>query len=1237
MQKRNLPFYWLWAILLLAASITSAGAQEFRATITGVVTDASKAVIPGATVSVRNLDTNQILTVKTNATGVYNVPYLQPGQRLEVSAEAPGFKESTYPPIVLTISQVSTANFTLQVGGSSEEVKVSSESYSVGLDTEKADRGTVIDNATITQLPLNGRNPLSLMDYIPGVTNEAGPGLETTPNNMYNISFYTVNGTPSQNIDYSIDGMPNNANPWYSNGPSTVPSVDAMQEFKVTTNAYDAQYGHTSSGIVSMELKSGTNSLHGSAYEFAKRGYMDANNWYDNYYGLPRSAHTEDQYGFEVDGPVYLPFLYNGRNKTFFMFNFERFKEVLPTTQTYDVPNQAWMNGDFTNFVDAQGNMMPVFNPFTATTADPTRQLFQNGGTYNQVNTALYNPIAVNIVNLMLTQTPITTQRVAGELPWENLWLNTTPTTNSSQNYVVKFDQALGGHDHLSGNWIRSMNPSYSPNAPSGVVWWNGSTFTEYHMNTGVDWVHTFSSNLLTDVRASYQRYWRTDGPIAANLDYDPSQLGFSQALLNELPLKSGFPEINFNMQQQSAGTGNGYNNWLAMSRDFYYMPDDSYNLQPTITWDKGKHNLRAGLDFRISHLWQSFQYDNIAAYTSSGIATSEYWNANNTNDIAVTPNGQTLSQNGSGNAILDFLLGQPNTVQVQNQDLPYYTKHYYAPWVQDDWKVNPKLTLNLGFRWDFNGPPTARHDWVNTGFDFNVTNPIDASVDHAAYPGLPTLKGGILFPGNSGTNLPWAQDYTKWQPRVGFSWLATPTTVVRGGAGRTVMSTADNPQSAGFANNPSYSMSPDGGRTYYQNNLGNPFPTGIPTIVGAGAGLETYLGEGIAFANPHYRLPTVINGSLGVQQAFPHDGKLEISYVMSRGYGYDTNYSNLNTNFDLYKSCNDALGTTSNPYPEGACTNAVANPFLGIPGFVGSYETAQYLQAQYLANPYPQFTGIEEVQNNWGRSWYNSMQTTYQQRLGFDQLSSSWTWSKTMQSGGYIDGVYLIPFRSIAGTDRQHRFTVINILNIPVGRGRKYFSGMNRVTDAVVGGWELATNGFYETGQPVGLPQGYNLVGNIRAPLAQRQAATPDVINYNINQCINLWNPATPTTPGYYKLFTGNGQSAANCNNSVAWQQVAPYAPNLTQASGSTMVYTDQVRAPGANQIDVNLSKNFKITERFTMQLRMEEFNVLNHPNWYGQVDMSPTDTEFGSVVKALYGQSNNPRFGQLAVKVTW
>ncbi|HZU09938.1 MAG TPA: TonB-dependent receptor, partial [Pseudacidobacterium sp.] len=1010
-------------------------------------------------------------------------------------------------------------------------------------------------------------------------------------------------------------------------------SVDAIQEFKVVTNPYDAEYGRTSSGVVSMELKSGTNQLHGSAYEFAKRGFLDANSWENNYVGQNRPAHTEDQYGFAVSGPVYLPLLYNGRDKTFFMFNFERFKEVLPTFQTYDIPNAAWLQGDFSNFVDQGGAMMPVFDPSTATTADPTRQIFHNSaGQYNRIDPGRFNPVAAKIVGMMLQGAQATSLRFPNELPWEEIWIDTIPQTASSQNFVFKFDQVLGAHDHLSGNWVRSRNPSFAPDTPPNVPWFNGSTFTEYHMNTGLDWVHTFTTNLLTDLRISYQRYWRTDGPTAANLNFDPSQLGLPSSLLSELPLKKGFPIINFNMQQQSVGTGNGYNNWLAMSRDFYYMPDDSYNLAPSVTWNHGKHNLRAGLDFRISHLNQTLQYENIISYSSNGIATSEYWDQNDTNDIAYAPDGTPLSQNGSGNAVLDFLIGQPNSAAVQNQLFPYYTWHYYAPWIQDDWKVTPKLTLNLGFRYDFNGPPTARHNWLNTGFDFNAVNPVNDLVSHAG--GLPTLKGGILFPATSHTNQPWAQDYTKWQPRLGFSWQPIQGTVLRGGAGRVVMSPANNPQTAGFTNNPAFNNSPDGGRTYFPDNIGNPYPGGIPPIPGASLGLLTYLGKSVFFANPHYKLPSVINGSLGIEQAMPHDGKLEVSYVMSRGYGMDVEYTALDSNFALYKSCNALQSTASNPYPQGQCQGLAPNPFYNVPGVAGSLGANPQISKYQLARPYPQFTGINELQRNWGHSWYNSLQTSYQQRLGWEQINATWTYSKTMQSGGYRDDIYLIPVHTIAGTDRANRITVTSVMNIPIGRGMKYFSGMDRWLDAAVGGWELAANGFWETGQPVqidGNSQSYNVIGDIKSHRPRQN--TPDILDAGVNPCTEKWHGSSPTKPGYYTLME-YGQEVPSCSNGLqpAWQEVAPYAPKTSQE------WTDQVRGPGANQIDVNLSKNFKLTERLSLQLRMEEFNVLNHPNWYGQVDMTPTDTNFGTVNKILTGgQSNSPRQGQLGAKLTW
>ena len=1210
---------------IVGATLTMpALAQQFQASITGIVQDSSKAIISGATVEVHNLDTGRIITVKTNGAGRYTVPYLTPGQRYDVSATEQGFNKAIYPPTTLSTSQILTANFTLQLGSVSQVVKVDSQSYKLGLDTGNGDRGYLIDNKTITQMPLNGRNPLSLLDYIPGVTNENGPGSEGTPNNMYNVSLYTFNGTPTQNTDYLIDGMPDNSNPWYSNGPSTIPSVDAIEEFKVITNPYDASFGHSSSGVVSMVLKSGTNELHGSIYEFGKRGFMDANSWYNNYYQQNRPAHTEDQYGFELDGPVYIPKVYDGRNKTFFMFNFEHFKEVLPQAYTFDLPNPAWLQGNFSDFTDASGKRIPIYNPSTATTADPTRQLFAG----NRVNPALFNPAAVAILNLIIKSAPASNQSYPNELPWERIWNDTIPQTNSSTNYVAKFDQVIGSRDHLSGNWIRSYNPSEQWSSPvSAPELFNGSTFTEYHMNAGLNWEHTYTPNLISDVRVSYQRYWRRDGPPPSAMSYNPAQLGLSPALLDALPLKTGFPEVTFNMQQQSAGTGDGYSDWFRTSRDFYYMPDDSYNLSPSAMWLHGHHTLHFGIDIRDSHLFQETQWDNIISYTTNGQATSEYWNQDGSNDLATAPDGTPLSQISSGNAILDFLLAKPSNVAAMNQLFPYLTSHYYAPWIEDDWTVTPTFTLNLGFRWDFNNPPTARHNWLNTGFDFNAISPVSNEVA-----GLGPIKGGITFPSTSGQNTPWKRDDSKWQPRVGFAWLLHPGTLLRGGLGRIVMSPTASPQEYGFANNPVFQNSDDGGRTYFADSIDNPFPGGVPNIPKDSQGLMTYVGQQITINNNNFKLPYTINGSLGIQQVLPHDSRMTLAYVMSRSYDDPVTYTGINENDALYRSCNALLDTPTSLYHQGNCENLTSNPFNGAPGVSGSLGSSPLVSNYQLARPYPQFQEITENLENWGRTWYNSLQATYQQRISWFQFNSTYTWSKSMQSGGYLDDVYHVPFRSISGTDVKNRVTTTFILDIPIGRGQRYFGNMNRTLDAVVGGWELAADGFAQGGHPIQVPDYYNVVGRVRLHKMVRSFNT---INLGMNPCTQIWHNSTPQTPGYYSL-SEYGQSVDSCSNgaSPAWQQEASYAPGYNNTSLN--LYTDQVRTPGTNQLDVNLSKNFQIYGRMHLQLRMEEFNVLNHPTWYTEVDNTPTDTNFGMVVKAN-GQSNNPRMGQLGAKLTW
>lgn len=1241
--------FFLMLIMLTAALVPKLSwAQEYRATITGTVIDSTKAVVPNAAILVRNLDTNEVTTAKTSAVGVYNVPYLHPGQRFEVSVDMKGFKKMVHPPVVLSVSQILTMDFVLQVGNAAvESVTVNATVAQVALDSETGDRGTVVDSKTITELPIDGRNPLALLDAVAGVTNENGPGSQGPPTDAYNASFYTINGGAAQNTEYTIDGQPDNAIPWWSSGPSAIPSIDAVQEFKVVTNPYDAQYGRTSGGVVSMELKSGTNSFHGTAYEFAKRGYMDANHWVNGLTNTSRPGHTEDQFGFEVSGPIRIPRVYNGHDKTFFMFNAEYLRQKLPNYGLYDVPSQDWLNGDFSGFTDSNGNLYPVYDANTADAANSySRSIFATTNTgattcgnaqgYNCVPISRFNPIALKIGQMVVDTATPTAGVLSGTQPWENIWVNRQPTTASMHNYIVKVDHVIGNKDHISGSYIHDYNLKSWFSTPANVPYVNGDVFEENHQNLGIDWVHAQRGNLLFDVHASYQRYWRSDG-TPSTWGYDPTQLGWDSSFINSLPLKRGFPIISWSMQQPATAPGQGYGSWISPSRDRFWIPDDTFSLAPTVSWNKKAHNLRAGLDLRTTHTSSDTNWYNVMEITSNGEATEEYWNEGSYDDGGQLPSN--LSTAGvSGNAFLDFLLGQPNDVIVQNALTPTYTWHYIAPWVQDDWKATPRLTVNLGFRYDLATPPTARHNWLSTGFDLNATNPLDSTALDAQFPNLPNgkLQGGYTFAQTGGRSAAWDTDFTKWQPRLGFAYTLRPATVIRGGAGRLVQAQmGDQPSQVGFSLSPNFINTLNGGETYVNSDtpngmLTNPYfnSGGIPTIPRATLGMKTNTGMAVSFMNPHHKWPYVLQYSLGVEQSIGATSKLEVSYVGSSSYAGDVSSPNLSQDETLYQSCNELTATTSNPEPRANCQKRVPNPFLNLSGMQGSLKAQTTISELTLNSKYPLFSNsVTENGMNWGRNWFNSMQTTYMQHTEWEQFTGSWTWSKTMQAGGYVDNNYLIPMRSIAGTDRTHRFTLTGVITSPVGRGKKYLANISRPLDALIGGWEIGESYFLETGEPFTMPSGYNLQGDIHG--AKRNQSANYLVDLGVNHCVWQWQASTSTTPGYYILNPSVNQPFG-CTQGSGWYPIAPYAPTTAQP------YTASIRVPGTSQLDMNLAKMFKVTERINLQTRLEVTNVPNHATFYGDASTTPTASDFGTVDKS-WGQSNNPRYVQLAVKMLW
>src|SRR5205085_3349981 len=337
-----------------------AAAQEFRATITGRITDPSGAVLPGVTVTAANTQTGEMAVGTTTSDGVYTIPFLRPGV-YSVSAELSGFRKVTQADVQLQVGQTAAVNLQLSLGELSEQITVAAESPL--LETAKADRGLVIDNERVTELPLNARNPFMLSSLTPGIT-YIGPAIYQRPFDNGAIADWSINGGQNRNNEFLLDGAPNNSIQG-GNNIAYVPPVDAVEEFKIVTNSYDAQYGRTAGGVINVSLKSGTNTLHGTAYEFARRKQFDSNEYYFKVNNRDKPNHKLDQYGFQVDGPVTIPGLFDGRNKTFFMFNYEGYKEATPNPATFTVPDDAQLRGDFSNLRDAAGRLITIYDPAT--------------------------------------------------------------------------------------------------------------------------------------------------------------------------------------------------------------------------------------------------------------------------------------------------------------------------------------------------------------------------------------------------------------------------------------------------------------------------------------------------------------------------------------------------------------------------------------------------------------------------------------------------------------------------------------------------------------------------------------------------------------------------------------------------------------------------------------------------------------------------------------------------------
>ena len=1161
---RTVPFALLSFCAAVVALAPVAFAQETRATLSGIVTDQSGSVVTKAKIRLANRDTSVAFETATNDAGQYRFLFLNPGI-YQLTAEMSGFRTFVRDGIELHVSQSGVVDVKLQIGQASESVTVTSEAPL--LESEKADRGLVINNKTVADLPLNIRNPIMLSALTPGIIHTSGTQ-HLNPFSNSGISSWSINGGRGTNNEFLLDGAPNNAVYNGVNNIAYVPSVDAVEEFKVMTGIFDAQYGRTGGGVVNVSIKSGTNRWHGSGYEFLKRTGLNANTFANNAKNAERQGNALDQYGLTLGGPIIVPKLYNGKDKSFFFFAYEGYREqtYYPSESISSVPTVDQRRGDFSKTFDNNRTMYTIYDPLTGRFEGNNWVRTPFAG--NRVPSDRISPVAANMIKLY----PEPNTTTPGSVDWQNnFFLNPNVGRFDFVNLTARLDHNFGPRERVYGRWSWSdFTQLRNTNGIPGVA---GDYRNGGKRNNGIviDSISTLTPATILNFRAALT-YWVEDLAPFGNENFENTQLGFPKTLVDQLPKRNLFPQVSVaSVRSLGHGTGN-----------VTFEPTTVFSLQPNLVFIRGKHTIKAGLDYRLTRYTQ----------LRPGAAAGPY-----NFDRGFTRRDYLVQDAISGIGTASFLLGYPQSGSVANVAQPYFQWTYYAPWVQDDIKITRKLTLNVGFRWDINFSVTERYNRMNYGFFADRINPITQQIDQSRFPGF-QAKGGIGFAGLDGNpRSPVGKDRNNLQPRFGAAYSLNDRTVLRGGWGIFYLNPTYRGNLNGFSQSTPYVATLDSGRTP-ANTLSNPFPTGILQPAGAAAGMQTFLGQGPSFIDPTSRVPYVHQFSFGIQRQLPGNILLDAAYVGSRSMAQSTTKGFNEVSADVQARGNPFLGGDQN-----FLNQQVPNPFAGlIPGTGLNNATTARSQ---LLRPYPQFTGFNIEQLNTGRIWYNSLQVTATKRYSHGlSFTTTYTLSKNIESIDYLNAQDAKPTRSLADFDRTHRLVIAPSYELPFGPGRRFLSGGHPVVRGIVGGWQGVFMTVIQSGDPMSIPGNVYLLGDPR-----------------------LENPT------WDRLFKTGVIDVNGTVRNVQQGEQPVYQVRPPFSQRTTPIRYGNLRNQWGTTVDASLIKNTRIREGWNMQFRVDAFNAFNTAVFSSDPNLDPTSPNFGKIFRDT-GQSNFPRNIQLGLR---
>jgi hypothetical protein len=1246
-MKSNFCWRALAFVIVLLASALTAFPQDFRATLTGHVSDPSGAAVSGATVTVRNSQTNEEKTATTSDEGNYTVPFLQPG-RYSVSVSASGFKKAVSDNVELHTADKATMDVALEIGAIENVVNVDAEAPLLEPDT--ASRGQTVENMRINELPLNGRNPIMLATLSPGVQFNGNPQFTRPFDNGDNANF-SVNGGLNRHNEFLLDGAPNNAvtdvnsgRTSSSNNIAFVPTPDATEEFKVQTSTYDAQYGRTGGGVINVTIKPGGRDFHGTVYDFMRRYQWDANSFGNNAQGVfapgttlagqeraPRFArdpvtnrnlggHHLDQYGFLVSGPLLIPrfgeggkWRVNGRERTFFLFNFENYSEDSPSPGFSDVPTLLERQGNFSQ------SGVTIYDPLT-TRQDPvtgrfTRDPFPGniipavGSPGCGVTRSCINPVGQAIINGF--SLPNTTGSDAfGRF---NNFINTPALgTDNYHSLITRVDHRLNDKWNMFFRYVHSRRDqiAFGGNGRVGLGIDAQDPLVRVNNAAVVDSVYTLSSSTILNVRVSFNRFLQAAFRQRSS-PFDATSLGFPASFSNARPT-SIVPRINF------GGDISGIREFG--SRNPNSNITNTWNVPANVTHITGNHTLRFGGEYRR---FQAHQLGGSFVFGGGFFCFTREFTSQDPQNPGVA---------GQGSAIAALLLGYPSSsgcndngtsgTSVNNVSQLSFKWNYYAAYIQDDYKITPKLTLNLGLRYDYETPPVEYHNRQNRGFALGAASPLAAAVRTAATaagltstdcPSCGGVTGGLLFAGVGG--LPaeaFNKDRNNWQPRVGVAYQWNEKTVLRGGYGLYYFPQAEYGGSIGFNVVTPFAATIGGGANAFipARTLSDPFPTGLAQPIGSSQGLLTQIGTGLTFVNPEHVIPYIHQYSLGVQRELPWRMKLDVSYVGSRTRGIlsGDQQSGGGRNLNVLSPSQLAQCRANNAF----CTANVTNPFAGLIPSNGTLNAAT-IQRQLLMIPFPQFQGVTIVGENVGKLWYESAQASLEKRLSEGLiLVASYTFSKTLGALNFLNNQDAAPQKAVVDFDSTHVLVLSGVYQLPFGNGKKFFTNGGTVSNLLLGGWEYTWIANFRSGRPINLPTNVDLIGDPTIPDSS--------FDKFFNTCVRQLN-GTSIQPNAAR----NGFEP--CTN-PAWA----FRPANTLAD--TPFRLANLREPWAPIFDMSLNKTFQIYEDVKIQFRAEAFNAFNTP-LFGAPNTSPDSTNFGRLVpQSSVRNGNNFRTVQFGLK---